>query len=351
MSTLTLLRSGVGAKASLSNEIACFFDEKCTAYYEFFAGALGMYFSFYNGKYEEEHINELSKDIAVLYYALAKEGIQDKVSRTLLGVEKSDDVNIAKSKFKKAENKLRGKGPLDLEQLSDRELIDIAVNTFIVYSQSFNFSGKGYSGIQSNDKYKTEIENNIRNAVDRLKTHPDVTCKNAMDLLKDKGITDNPENQLFLDPPYIGLYRHSSSDYLCEMPTLFDHIRMCELLKEAKAAVVLCGYRPEQSDIPTAYDAFLGGKYKCYLISEMKNNCEVMTKGGKRRQVKEFVWSNREPAGLAKYYFSLSDYKEKLTPAEYWERIKDLCISQKIPQKQIDEYSDTFKKLYDEDLF
>lgn len=350
MSEHTLIRSGIGNKASLYNILRCMMGKDCKAYYELFAGALGVFFSLYNGMYEKEYINDISIDLAALYYALANNMTRDRTVDGILSIEKPDNRQEAKKQFNVVSDRLRGKGPLELEQIPEDEIVDMAINTYLAYSQSMNCSSKGYSSLKSNEQYHCETRENIKNAMERLITNPVVTCRDGLEILRDGNIAGNPYNQLVLDPPYCGLYRNCRTDYRTDMPGLESHIRLAESIKDAKAAVVLCGYREQNTDIPTVYDAVLGEQYKCYKISEQSVSCEVVSKGMRKRKAIEYVWTNREPSKMAKYYVSLRDCREYISLEDYWSRINILINAGCIPDRQVAEYQKAYQAFYQQSL-
>lgn len=345
MSECTLIRTGVGNKASLYSITKCMLDRSCESYYELFAGALGIFFSMYNGMYKEEHINDISIDLASLYYALVNDSTTDRTMEGILAIEKLDDREEAQGQFNAAVKRLRGTGPIELSLLNDDEIVGMAVNTYLAYSQSFNGSTKGYSASKSNEEYRAEVRQNVNNAMERLRSKPTVTCMDSLNILKDKSITDNSRNQLILDPPYCGLYRYSERDYLSEMAEIESHIRLAECIKDAKAAVILCGYRSPNAEIPTIYDAVLGDEYRCYMVADTETKCEIITRGSRKKKAKEFIWTNREPSSMAWHYISNKDYRENITLDEYWYRINSLCEDGVIQGKAFMKYLRAYRAL------
>lgn len=343
MSVYTLLNGYVGNKASYTNKIQVLFDTTCTKYFEPFAGGASIYFSHYNGEYQKEGLNDRNPNIALLYKALADDETRDATIDAILSIEKPDDENIAKEQFHKAQKKMLSMH-MRTRDVPKTMWAEVCRNIFIVYSQSFNCAGKSYSKQKSNAKYKIEVKRNLMNAVDRLKEHPTIYNNDGIKMIKK--VKNQSETQLFVDWPYIGLYRSSSKLYQTEMAGLYDHIKGAEELADSKAAVVMCDYRSQYEGVPTIYDAILGDDWHCFKLADTYKHAEVVKRGEHKRHAQEYVWTNRIPE-YAELYLSMQDYKEKITIDEYWEKIRYACKNHLIPDKHIAEYCATYESLYD----
>lgn len=348
MSVYTLLNGYVGNKASYTNKIQALFDPNCTKYFEPFAGGASIYFSHYNGKYQKEGLNDRNPNIALLYKALADDETRDATIDAILSIEKPDDENIAKEQFHKAQKKMLPMY-MRIKEVPKEMWVELSKNIYIVYSQSFNCAGKSYSKQKSNAKYKIEVQRNLMNAVDRLKEHPTIYSTDGIELIKK--IKKQRETQMFVDWPYVGLYRSSSQLYQTEMAGLYDHIRGAEELADSKAAVVMCDYRSQYEGVPTIYDAILGDDWHCFKLADTYKHAEVVKRGEHKRQAQEYVWTNRIPE-YAELYLSMQDYKVRLNIDEYWEKIRYSCENHLVPEKHIAEYCATYERLHDgEKLF
>ena len=305
-------------------------------------GGAALYFSNYNGKYMNEWINELNPNIALLYNALADEETREETIQAILSIEKSDNTEIAREQFKIAKTKLLASNT-KINCIPKTKWSEIACNTFIVYSQSFNIGAKSFSKQKKAEKYKWETRRNLLNAVERLKMQPKITQVDGLSVID--AVKDKEEVQIFCDWPYIGLYRDQSNLYINEMSGLYAHIVAAQKLKDCKAAAVICDYRSQHECVPTVYDAILGDDWHCYKIADTYKKCQVVQYGQAKRKAQEYVWTNRVPenAGL---YLSLVDYKEKITMDEYWEKIREACINRRVKEKHILEYLTTYRKLY-----
>lgn len=344
MSHFNLLNGYIGNKAPYVSKLRALCDPTCTQYVEPYAGGAAVYFSHYNGKYKNEWINEINPNVALLYMALSEDDTRDATMEAILSLEKKDDKEIAKEQFMKAKGKLMNNVE-QLWSLPKEEWPDKAKNIFHTYSQSFNCGAKSYSKQKSNNKYKKETKRNLINAVERLKTHPRITIMDGIEVIKE--VKRKKEVQLFVDWPYVGLYREESKLYINEMSGLMAHITGAMELKDSKAAVVMCDYRSQYEGVPTIYDAiFTGDEWHCYKLADTYKHCEVVELGQQKKKAQEYVWTNRVPQN-AELYLSMVDYKETLTMSEYWERIRLASVNRKVPEAHILEYATTYSKLYD----
>ena len=339
----TLFQGYVGSKSAYIAKYKALFDKTCKEYVEPFVGGGAVYFSNYNGEYEKECINDINTSIMYVYHCLANERTRDKMKESILSIEKPDNEDMARKQFREAKEFVnRYRYVKDNSFVND---IEYARNSFIVYSQSYNAAGRTYSKQKSNMQYKWEVRNNLNKVLERLVTKPIITADDGMEVIEK--VKKRSNVQLFVDPPYLGVYRNSNNLYNYEMSDLFSHMRLAALLRDSKAAVVLCGYRSSQKDIPTLYDAMLTGEqWHCYKIADTLKKSEVIKKGEKKQSCTEYVWTNRTPehAGL---HVSLIDYKEKIDIDEYWNRIKAAVNKGKLSERDANEYRDIFLKFND----
>ena len=346
MSTYTLFNAYVGSKAPYVSKIKSLFDPTCTKYFEPFAGGAAVYFSHYNGKYQKEGLNDMNSNIALLYKALADDETRDDVVKAILNIEKPDDVTKAKVQFESAKSNMLS-NKIRIQRIPKERWCELCRNAFLVYSQSFNNAGKTYSSLKSNEKYHYETMRNLESVVERLSTHPQVSQLDGNGWIK--YLSDKEETQLLIDWPYVGQYRSCSKLYGCEMSGLYEHIIGAQALANCKAAVVMCDYRSAIPEIPTVYDAYLGGEWHCFKLQDTYKKCQVVKHGECKQKAQEYVWTNRIPE-FAGNYISLTDYKEKIEVDEYWFKIRKACLEKKISNKFIHEYEMTYKHLYGKDL-
>ena len=340
MSTYTLLNGYVGSKAPYVSKIKALFDKKCKRYVEPFCGGAAIFFSNSDSRYEEEWINDANPNIASLYKALVDEETRDTTVDMLLEIDKPDNKDVAMKQFNEVSKKLLRTNPRHIP-LDKRT--EIAKNAFLCYSQSFNCAAKSYSSQKSNRKYRYETKRNLMNAMERLNTQPRVTHYDGVDVIL--AVKDDPDTQIYVDWPYVGLYRNESKLYANEMASLYAHIEGAIALRDSKAAVVMSDYRAREG-IPTIYDAILTGKeWHCYKVADTYKHCIVVENGEHKQKASEYVWTNRVPEN-AGIYISLHDYKEKITFKEYWDKIIEAAVEGKLVADEILEYEYTFNRLF-----
>ena len=352
MCTFNIINGGIGAKASMFRKITAFFDETCIQYMEPFVGGGGIFFGMYNKKYELEWINDANSELAFLYKAFASEKHGDSVVNELMKVEKSNNKIIAQAQFNEALEKMRMISNdlfKDIDKMETADVIDVCRYIYILYTQSFNSNAKTYSSQKSEKKYERHSKRNLQNAYERIKKKGlIITNYNALKLIPK--FKNRPDIQMYLDPPYVGLYRKERKLYAKEMADLISHIELAELINDAKCAIVLSGYRNPDNTMPTIYDALLGKDWHCYKIKTAPNNCEVIKKGVKRKYVDEYIWTNRVPEN-AKFHVSMTDYKENLTIDDYWQKVAKSCKEGRNHDKDSKEYRLTYQQLYGKELY
>lgn len=336
MAVNSVLTGYVGGKGSLHWKIRAFFDPKCTEYIEPYAGGAAVYFSIPNYQYQKEWLNDRNPNIALMYYAIADPDTRTETVQRILDLEKPDDKNKAKRQFEAASKRLLDPNCYNItEKMKNMDkdtMISIAVATYLVYTQSFNKTGKGYSDLMSNLDYMGTTEQNIMKSANRLKTIRKVTNIDSLEIVKAK--KEDEKTQLYLDPPYIGVCRaNKGKNYAVDMSSLQSHYELASAIRDAKAAVVLSGYRAPQEEVPTIYDAVLDDDWHCYAIGDVKNNAVISSKGDKKPDVTEYIWTNRVPEG-AEYEVILDDCKERITMKSYLHYINNAINDGRITNKK-----------------
>lgn len=344
MSEITLLNGYPGSKAAYAALYQAFLNENATKYVEPYVGGGGFFLSLPRGKYEEEYINDKNAAIAQLYKSLWIPERREKVLPALLNIEKSADKDVATEQWKKAKKEF--KSTLTLYKDMNKDYLKNCVNTYITYSQSFNCSGISYSHHKSPEKYKFETRRNLLNVVNTMKgRNLHISANDAMDELYDEELRDETV-QYFLDPPYVGLYCNSRENYIVNSINLIYHIDLLFRIRNAKASVILCGYRPPVEGIPCIYDVILSKQgWHCYKIKETVKKSQVVKPGEKKTGAGEYIWTNLVPK-RAGYYMSLKDYKENITWEEYWRKIKQCYKDGLISKKDYGEYCFAYSEFY-----
>lgn len=344
MSEITLLNGYPGNKAAYAALYQGFLNENATKYIEPYVGGGGFFLSLPRGKYQEEYINDKNVGIAQLYKSLWLPERREKVFPALLDIDKSPDKDIATEQWKKAKSEFVYN--INSYKYKTDDYLKNCVNTYITYSQSFNCSGISYSHHKSPEKYKFETRRNLLNVVNTLRgRNLHINANDALDELYDEELIDH-NVQYFLDPPYVGLYCNSRTNYIVNSINLTYHIDLLFRIRNAKASIILCGYRPSVEGVPCIYDVILSKSgWHCYKIKETVKKSQIVKLGHKKTEATEYIWTNHVPRRAA-YYVSMHDYKEKIFWEEYWRKIKQCYIDGLISKKDYKEYCFAYSRFY-----
>lgn len=222
---------------------------------------------------EIEIVNDYDPAIANLYKMLA-----DKDSGKEL-LEKMFQLPYDEELFKMAREHQRE----NFKKIND---IDKALLTFVLVSQSFNNTRKQFSrGTYNTESYQRKIRTNLPKIYERLQG-VQVFNKDALDIIKE--VADNPDVQMYLDPPYLHSLRGKGADkvYFKEMEYI-KHVRILEEIQNAKCRILLSGYHADKDDL-----------YDTYLLSHGWKSQELakVIKSSQRKVERdiasEWVWFN-----------------------------------------------------------
>uniref|UniRef100_UPI0040577DB6 DNA adenine methylase n=1 Tax=Acetatifactor sp. TaxID=1872090 RepID=UPI0040577DB6 len=187
--------------------------------------------------------------------------------------------------------------------------VEVAVMTFyvIVYSFDANRCNMRYAG---KTQYWSEIEEKAKR---QLVNNWDVWChraaqaeiinENALEVLE--RVKDHENAMIVLDPPYVkellgdyckNLYEIEFSDE--------DQVRMLQLIQNAKANILVCGYRGGN----LLYDQYLNKEHgwRCYVIHDRLN--KACRTGDVKGFAKEYVWCNYDIPHAACRKMNTQDY-------------------------------------------
>ena len=222
---------------------------------------------------ETEIINDYDPAIANLYKVLAD---REKGKELL---EKIFKLPYAQETFKMAVEHQKQ----NFKRVND---VDEALLTFLLISQSYNNTRKQLSnGEYDTESYQIKIRKNLRQVYKRLQG-VQVYNKNALDIIK--GSVDNPDVQMYLDPPYLHSLRGEGADkvYFREMKYI-EHVRMLEAIQNAKCRILLSGYHADKDDL---YDKYLlpHGWKSQELVKVVKSSQQKE----ERDLASEWVWFN-----------------------------------------------------------
>lgn len=345
MAKYTLLNGYPGSKAVYTAKLHMLLNKEADTYIEPFVGGGAMLLSLYKGRYKKEVINDKNIGIACLYKSLWEDERRDKVLEALLNIEKSADKVIAHEHWKEIKRYMTSE--IKYSVFHEKDYVKNCINTFTLYSQSFNCSGTSYSPHKSPAQYKREIKRNLLNVAELLKgRNLEVHYKDGIELLSPEYLR-NHNVQYFLDPPYVGMYCSSRTNYLVNMVELEEHIKMLKRIRNAKASIILCGYRPSVKGVPCIYDVFLSkAGWHCFKLKDTVKKSQVILKPGKQKDdAVEYVWVNHVPDD-ARYYISMKDYKENISWEEYWRKIIECYHNKLIDAIQMLEYCRAYDWFY-----
>lgn len=332
----TLFPTYPGTKVQFPNFYRALFDETKSTYVDACVGAGGMYFNISNGKYKKVHLNDRNKKIMMIYKCLRDKELQEGFVNRLKMVQIPDDNEEAKIYFKE----LRDEIDL-LKELpkGEEEILDMAVKTYVVYSISINCNARAYSDIHAK-QFHDDVCRRLPNIIESLQGNVKLGRVEATTIIEH--YKNDSTVQFFIDTPYVGIYRSNKALYKEDMLKLSDHVKLANLVRACKGAVVMCGYRSQIAGVPTIYDVILGSKFKCYKIREKSNHgAEKVAKGQKKPRCTEYVWTNHTPE-YAGMYMYLKDYRESMSVSKYWDVIMKKIRKGVIPKGHMGDYKEAF---------
>jgi DNA adenine methylase len=238
-----------------------------------------------------EIINDLDGDIANLFRVMS-----DREKGNEL-IERLSHVAYDRTVFDAAREEQRN-------NFKGYNSIEKAVLTYIMISQSFNAARSSFSkgGYASTELYHQDMLDNLPRVYERLE-HVKIFNVDALDLLE--CYVDNEKVFAFLDPPYRHDLRGKNANkiYKCELSEI-QQIRLLKIIRNAKAKILLCGYKAEKGiDL---YDAYLlPYGWKCYKLMDVPKSAQNKAT---RDIATEYVWCNYELPIWSGYYISLKEY-------------------------------------------
>lgn len=165
-----------------------------------------------------------------------------------------------------------------------------AVDTFILNRQSFNGKSDHWSYLDT-AQYKNRLQAGLPKAFEKLQEQKfKVYNMNALQVMEEEHLLDNPAVFMFLDPPYLEGLRCDGKLYQTDMPDVRDHIDLLKTIRHAKARIVLSGYWSGRDDGTDLYDYYLlpHGWHR-HLLGEYTKGCEH---GEEKSKGTEWVWCN-----------------------------------------------------------
>lgn len=225
------------------------------------------------GRSETEVVNDFEPAVSNLYKVLSDKEMGKELLEKMLRLPYDEKLFHTACEYQR-EN---FKGINDIEK---------ALLTFVLISQSYNNTRKQFSrGTYDTQSYQRKIHSNLPKVYERLQG-VQVYNKNALDIIKEAA--DNPNVQMYLDPPYLHSLRGEGADkvYFKEMEYI-DHVRMLETIQNAKCRILLSGYHADKDDLYDKYLLPYGWKSR-ELIKIVKSS----QRQEERDIASEWVWFN-----------------------------------------------------------
>lgn len=225
------------------------------------------------GRSETEIVNDFEPAVSNLYKVLSDKEMGKELLEKMLRLPYDEKLfNMAREHQRE-----------NFKSIND---IDKALLTFVLISQSYNDTRKQFSRkTYDTQSYQRKIHSNLPKVYERLQGIQ-VYNKNALDIMKEAA--DNPDVQMYLDPPYLHSLRGEGADkvYFKEMEYI-DHVRMLETIQNAKCRILLSGYHADKDDLYDKYLLPYGWKSR-ELIKIVKSS----QRQEERDIASEWIWFN-----------------------------------------------------------
>ncbi len=218
-----------GAKEAIAKNIISLFPSgyKKMTYLEPFFGSGAIFFN--KGRSTIETINDIDLNIFNLFKQIRENGevLSDLILNTPWHREEY------RLSYIKTDNDLENARRMLVRYWFS---IGARANTITGFRTNVLKNGGNYSS------FHAKLPLLIKDVADRLKSEPgalvQIECKDALGLI-DRYNQDNV--LMFLDPPYVLSTRTNKKIYNHEF-TDNDHFRLCSLIKDSKAKILISGY-------------------------------------------------------------------------------------------------------------
>jgi DNA adenine methylase len=273
-----------GGKTRLSAHIADLLDYAATTYCEPFGGSAAVLLN------KPPHKYEIYADRSIALCCFWKCMANDEAAFELIG--RLYDVDCDKESFdsfRAVVDAVEASGKT-LSELSDGEVLDIAVACFLTYTASRNNAGQHFKNTRfsTNESYYKRVDG-LPEVANRF-CGVEVMHANALDLLSGSRFS-GANTVCYLDPVYMkGSHNHTLYKYHFEYD---DHIKLLEIIRGMNSQVIVSGY----DDSTRLYDRYLlngegidGGGFQAW------QRCEVEVLSSVAHYSKERVevfWFNR----------------------------------------------------------
>lgn len=225
-------------------------------------------------------INDLDYDVYILFKVLSDSRNKQEFLKQIESVE------YCEYEFEEAlKIKENGYHYEDGQELTD---IEIAVKAYILHMMSYNACKKNYS--KKDEKWFENKKQQLDKTIDKFK-EVEVLREDAFEIIE--RFLDDEDCFLFIDPPYLKRYR-SGGGYEIDMPEDGKHFDLVQLVREAKGAVILWGYRSLDSNEEHMYDTVLRESSNDWYYSKV--GVFYKSSGSKKGESTpvgvEYIWHN-----------------------------------------------------------
>lgn len=290
MEATAMMFTYLGGKRRMLAPLSHLIPPDCTVYAEPFCGSAALALNC--RKFDTKILNDFNPGISNFW-------------RVATSLEYSKDLLTALQKTQYSRS-LFMQAKERREQCGSKrtDLVQWAVDTYILIMQSFNATGDNWV-LKSSDGYTNNLNHptKIPLAFKLLEGQKfRVYNTTAIDCLAREKILDNPNAFIFPDPPYLEGLRCDGKLYQTDMPDTRNHIDLLKAIMGATAKIVLSGYWSGRDDGTDLYDYYLlAHGWHRHLLGEYTKSCQT---GETKSAGAEWVWTNynlaqEAPASLA----------------------------------------------------
>lgn len=270
----------IGSKRRMVNILASLVPLTCTTYVEAYCGSAALALN--TRAFERKMLNDLNSHMANFWRVASSPELAPLLLKRL------KDTPYSFAQFKESKERREDYGA------NRKDLVDWAVDTYVLNWQSFNALGDNWRQIDDTPYINHIIDETSGLPVifkELCQQNIEVHNENALDLLADTGVLKDEKAFIFLDPPYLEGLRSDGKLYQTDMEDVRDHIELLNLIKTAKAKIVLSGYWSGRDDGTDLYDFYLlpHGWHR-HLLGEYSKSCETGT--DEKSDGAEWIWCN-----------------------------------------------------------
>lgn len=268
----------IGSKARMAGAISRLAPPSCTTYAELYCGSAAVALNI--RAFDIKILNDFNPSISNFWQTATNK----ETSGELFAMLKQ--THYSWSDFQRARARCEEHGAKREDKLQ------WALDTFVLNRQSFNATGGSWT-YRDVGQYINSLNKitELPLAMEKLKRENfRIHNANALEVMEQEKLLDNPKAFIFLDPPYLEGLRSDARLYRVDMPDERDHINLLKAIRYAKAKILLSGYWSGRDDGTDLYDYYLlpAGWHR-HLLGEYTKGCET---GETKSMGAEWIWSN-----------------------------------------------------------